>query len=204
MKTQVIILISLTIFLCSTCKKDKQNTVAYIKGKVMNESTNKEIQGLNVTIEKSCGIGWHTVNSTFSDGNGLFVLSQDLSDGCGYLLNLNSYPNYNNKLSSYWIDLKPGDNIDRIFYLYSFAELIINTSTTQPLTIKDSLWISIPGISCGSMGLNPSCENIYTNRARANKNNLVKWTISRNGNRKTFQDSVYCPLDSAKHYDIIY
>ena len=104
-------------------------------------------------------------------------------------------------MSNYWTNLKSDDNIDRIFYLYSKATLYINTFTNQPLTSNDTLWFSIPGIGCRSTTVKP-CNNLSTNSAKANTKNLVSWTVSRNGIKENYQDSVYCLLDITTYYTI--
>ena len=208
MRTQNLLSI-LIIFnlLFTACKKDVEIKIINVRGIVMNETTNKKVQNVTVTIEQSCGGTlmsggiWGTTASTSTNTEGSFELIQEVSEGCSYKLNINTYPNYDNELSNYWTNLKSDDNIDRIFYLYSKATLYINTFTNQPLTSNDTLWFSIPGIGCRSTTVKP-CNNLSTNSAKANTKNLVSWTVSRNGIKENYQDSVYCLLDITTYYTI--
>lgn len=187
-----------------SCKKKEEDRMIRVDGTVVNELTGQPIGGLTVSLTESCGggaslagSGWAVIRSVDTDSEGRYSFNEKVSDCGGWKVDINATPNYNSSYSTDWFQVRPNEAVRRTTQIYRNATLHVNAKTNNPLGTGDDFFMNLPGIGC-------RCSNLTSTRAKGGFKNVITWRVTRNLVQTAYSDSVLCPVDEERTYEITY
>lgn len=189
-------IIILTIFIGCENSLEVEKSDVFVKGQVINESTGKPLERINVSLQIFTGSGWgggsYVAASTTTDNEGNYQLKyQGSGDNNGIYLSINN-SSYNSSYSNDQFSLSNGAHYYKT-YLYQNTTLTVHLQSQNPLEPRTyTLWLP---------GTGTSVDTVFsTNRAKGNFYNKVRLNYTRNGLNYEIIDSVFCPINTETEF----
>ncbi|MCB0401056.1 MAG: hypothetical protein KDD41_03165 [Flavobacteriales bacterium] len=191
----------IVLFVLFSCSKDEGGkTVA--NGLVQDDTTLDPIEKADVYLtrqEKDCQTCPVTTQQTTKSGpEGGFNFNFDADANFTYRVSATKTGYFDN-LASPQVDLKNGQGNTPVIKLQPEANLTLQIKNTSPFDANDKIVIAGGGTYKGM--------TVDTNEVLivlGNENNLIKWTVTKNGSSNTYSHFLNCPSFSNTAYTINY
>ena len=207
-------LLFITVILLTTlsCKKSVDLNVK-VTGTVIDITNNSAVNDMYINFIYCRGLGnYSLVNSSKTDINGKFELNYKLEDKSESLsIAVNNSPDPSNHIQvlpqydycfpcSSISDFHAGDNSNITISVTRYTTLIVSATTNTPLTGNDYISAEIPGSGTCCISQFP----ITVDKIPAKKDEIISWTVKRNGIVNSYQQTIVCQADTTNYFTINY
>ena len=212
-KISYFLAIVLIIRFLANCRKDNPIPPTIVKGQVIEQGSNKPLEGVKVVLmegtfgNSSGNYSYHPIDTFLTDKSGNFTyehkLPQTLKDYELWYYK-NNYFDISSKSNNVRItNITESKTISPIIRMSPFAWLRIRAINSNPFDEFDAFSIKVTDKDWDFYGI--KVDETFIEKVQGGKKQAFSWIIQRNQKwGKTFVDSVYCKGRDTTYYEIKY
>jgi hypothetical protein len=216
MKKILSILLNIAIisFLLVSCDKEEPIPPTIVNGQVLEQGTNKPLEGVKVVIIEVTSSGgllgsqsYYPIDTILTDKDGRYTY-QDFVDKTNvhYILRFYKDQYFNLDTPSDEVFVTWNKTSEVITKMFPFAWLTMRVINTKPFDIGDRLHILGPweAASDDDWFYGNNINEIFTKVIRGGQKIELRWLINKNNQYNSISDSVYIKPHDTTYYQIKY
>ena len=207
MKKYLILLIP-TLLMLAECRKPDKTTYIKTSGKVLEFGSNKPIKNAKVGIYEEggefLGSTWtKLVDTTRTDATGAYHFDKgNLDKGSSFFISAVADKYYTYDPNNYLVTGQEVTNLNIV--LDPFAWIKVHVKNVNPFDDNDRIGL---GNGIGTLQIFYTGTNIelnYINKLKGNLPISIDWSVTKNGIRQEYKDTIKIPAHDTLKYEILY
>lgn len=203
-----IILIFCTVLSISSCRKEESGPTK-VSGRVLfeNNTSNHPIGVSKVFLHRLdpscfwCG-GAGIIDTFYSNADGSYNFTFNADKNYGYSVSAWNSSCFENRID---ISIEKGEKNNKDFTLSPIGHLRLYLKNKFPLDENDAIGVSNTYENGGVYYyFGTTVDTSVIDIIRGNRENRVIWFVERNGEQKSYSDTIFCPAFDTTEYTIEY